>query len=246
MNALCVLTFIGALALPCGSSGADGVPNPTVAGPITGGTHGQAFGAMTPAALAQSRYSETEYFYSGTASAFEKDGAWGMDGVWRVKPSTSAEYKVRLIVRRPVDARRFNGIVVVEWLNVTALQEGAADYSQMKEEIEREGYAWIGIGAQASGVNTPRSGLKAWDPERYGSLLHPGDAYSYDIFPRAPRPSCTPRPSIRSAAFGSATRLRPADHSPRSGSSPISTRSTRERICSAGTSCTAAAPTPQV
>ena len=65
---------------------------------------------------------------------------------------------------------------------VTALQEGAADYSQMQEEIERAGYAWAGIGAQASGVNAPRTGLKAWDAERYRSLEHPGDAYSYDIF----------------------------------------------------------------
>jgi hypothetical protein len=55
----------------------------------------------------------------------------------------------------------------------------------MKEEIEREGYAWVGVGAQASGVNAPRTGLKAWDPARYESLVHPGDAYSYDIFSQA-------------------------------------------------------------
>jgi hypothetical protein len=99
-----------------------------------------------------------------------------------VKPARTADYKVRMLVRRPADPRRFNGVVVVEWLNVTAMLEGAADYMQMKEEIEREGYAWAGIGAQASGVNAPRTGLKAWDAERYASLAHPGDAYSYDIF----------------------------------------------------------------
>jgi len=65
------------------------------------------------------------------------------------------------------------------------MQEGGADFLQMKEEIEREGYAWVGVGAQASGVNTPRTGLKAWDSARYGSLVHPGDAYSYDIFSQA-------------------------------------------------------------
>ncbi len=68
------------------------------------------------------------------------------------------------VIRRPRDARRFNGILVVEWLNVSALIEGAADYMQMEEEIVREGYAWVGIGAQNAGVNAPRSGLKAWDP----------------------------------------------------------------------------------
>ena len=29
------------------------------------------------------------------------------------------------------------------------------------------------------------SGLKDWDKLRYGSLVHPGDAYSYDIFSQA-------------------------------------------------------------
>jgi hypothetical protein len=180
--AVFVLALIAAAALARSGDAADTVPSPTVAGPTTGGSRGQPFGAMTQAELAQSHYTEAEYFYSGSASAYEKDGAWAMNGVWRIKPAKSTEYRVRLVVRRPVDARRFNGIVVVEWLNVTGLQEGAADYSQMKEEIEREGYAWVGIGAQASGVNTERSGLKAWDPERYGTLVHPGDAYSYDIF----------------------------------------------------------------
>src|SRR5437868_15515919 len=90
-----------------------------------------------------------------------------------------------MLVRLPADPARFNGVVIVEWLNVTAMAEGAADYMQMKEEIERRGYAWVGIGAQASGVNAPRTGLKAWDPERYGSLVHPGDAFSYDIFSQA-------------------------------------------------------------
>ncbi len=137
---------------------------------------------MPAADVAQSHFAEAEYFYAGRATAFDKDGAWGMDGVWNMKPASTAEYKVRFVVRRPADAARFNGVVIVEWLNVSGLQEGAADYMQMKEEIEREGYAWVGIGAQAAGVNTPRVGLKAWDPERYGTLSHPGDAYSYDIF----------------------------------------------------------------
>jgi alpha/beta hydrolase family protein len=132
---LFVSALIAATALARSGDAADTVPSSTVAGPTTGGSRGQPFGAMTPADLAQSHYTEAEYFYSGSASAYEKDGAWGMDGVWRIKPAKPTEYKVRLVVRRPVDARRFNGIVVVEWLNVTGLQEGAADYSQMKEEI---------------------------------------------------------------------------------------------------------------
>ena len=177
-----LLTLMTLLAAAGTVNAADPVPNPIVTGPIAGGSHGQPFGAMPAADVAQSHYTEAEYFFAGRATAFDKDGAWGVDGVWNTKRATTADYKVRFVVRRPADAARFNGVVVVEWLNVSGLQEGAADYMQMKEEIEREGYAWVGIGAQTAGVNTPRVGLKAWDPERYGALVHPGDAYSYDIF----------------------------------------------------------------
>ncbi|HMB80932.1 MAG TPA: alpha/beta hydrolase domain-containing protein, partial [Vicinamibacterales bacterium] len=156
-----------------------------VTGPITGGDHGQPFSEMTPAVLTQSAYTEAEFFVGGTATAFKPVGTPGADGVWKVAPDTTADYKVRMLVRRPADAKKFNGIVVVEWLNVTANLEGAADFMQMQEELLREGYAWVGVGAQAAGVNSPRSGLKDWDKTRYGSLVHPGDAYSYDIFSQA-------------------------------------------------------------
>ncbi len=158
----------------------------TLVGPVAGGK-GQAFGALTAPDLAASGFSEAEYIASGTGQAYDKAGAWGIDGKWSVTPATRADYEIRVVVRRPTDARRFNGTLIVEWLNVTSMQEGAADYLQMKEEIERSGYAWAGIGAQSSGVNAPRTGLKAWDAGRYASLVHPGDAYSYDIFTQATR-----------------------------------------------------------
>src|SRR5579864_7487881 len=100
--------------------------NPTVTGPVTGGDKGAAWGAMSPGDLQRAGYIESEYFYNGTASAYANDGPWGVDGIWPAKTTTTADYKVRMLVRRPADASRFNGIVVVEWLNVTALVEGAA------------------------------------------------------------------------------------------------------------------------
>jgi hypothetical protein len=160
------------------------VPTPDVSAPVTDGGRGQAFGGFT-AATTPERYLEEERFFSGRATLFNKVGAWTADGLWRAIPGSTADFTVRMLVRRPGDPRRFNGIVVVEWLNVTAQLEGAADYMQMQGEIVREGYAWVGVGAHAAGVNAPRTGLKAWDPLRYGSLAHPGDAYSYDIFSQA-------------------------------------------------------------
>lgn len=119
-------------------------------GPVTGGDRGQPFAGMTAAALAQSGYAESEFFISGTATSFKPDGPIEVDGVWKVAPETTADYKIRLLVRRPVDAKRFNGIVIVEWLNVTALAEGPADFMQMQELIVRDGDAWVGVGAQAA------------------------------------------------------------------------------------------------
>jgi hypothetical protein len=156
-----------------------------ITGPITGGDRGQPFAGMTPGTQTESGFTESEFFMGGTATAFKPTGPIGADGMWTVAPDTTAGYKIRLLVRRPADAKKFNGIVVVEWLNVTALAEGPADFMQMQELIVREGYAWVGVGAQAAGVNSPRSGLKDWDKARYGSLAHPGDAYSYDIYSQA-------------------------------------------------------------
>ena len=176
------LAMVMLLASQTGTAPA--IANPTVSAVISGGSHGQPFGGWT-AADVPAGYMEEERFISGIATSFTKSGEWGLDGRWALTPDHSAPFKVRVLVRRPKETSRFNGVVIVEWLNVTALAEGAADYLQMQEEIVRDGYAWVGVGAQAVGVNAPRTGLKAWDAERYGSLTHPGDAYSYDIYSQA-------------------------------------------------------------
>ena len=181
---LCLL--VGILAIAHGDLAADVQPKfdstIVVSDVVAGGERGKAFGALDKVPTG---YVEEERFLSGNATSYKKAGAWSTDGRWDVAAAGTAPYMVRMLIRRPADARRFNGILVVEWLNVSALIEGAADYSQMEEEIVREGYAWVGIGAQNAGINAPRSGLKAWDPARYAALVHPGDQYSYDIYSQA-------------------------------------------------------------
>ena len=57
--------------------------------------------------------------------------------------------------------------------------------------LEQQGFAFVLVSAEKRGVcDTDANGcvstsLKAADPERYGSLEHPGDAYSFDIFSQA-------------------------------------------------------------
>jgi hypothetical protein len=159
---------------------------PTLDGPVTGGERGQPFGGWAADARPDG-WVEEEWFLSGVATSYRRAGAWAADGRWDVTPDESAPYAVRMLVRRPADATRFNGIVVVEWLNVTARAEGAADYTQMEEELLREGYAWVGVGAQAVGIHAEATGLKAWDPVRYEPLQHPGDRFSYDIYSQVAR-----------------------------------------------------------
>jgi hypothetical protein len=85
--------------------------------------------------------------------------------------------------------------VFVEWLNVSPGFDNPPDWLSGHNHIVREGAAWVGVSAQAASVTggevieaegaPPAGGLKGADPERYGSLDHPGDAYSYDIFTQA-------------------------------------------------------------
>ena len=175
-----------ALTLACLGAplaGAPAVSNPAVSRPVMTEGSGRPFGAL-PAKDLPPGYVEEERFFSGTAISYARAGEWTTDGRWGVTPSTSAGYTVRMLVRRPREASRFNGIVVMEWLNVSSQREGAADYSMMEDELIRGGYAWIGVGAQVVGVNSS-TGLKATDAVRYASLVHPGDPFSFDIFAQA-------------------------------------------------------------
>lgn len=149
-------------------------------------------GTATAIDLAAAGYTEREFFLSGTATAYREDGTWDSDGRWPVAEAGQAPYRTRLLVRVPEDRSRFNGTVVVEWLNVSGNVDVDVDFGYMHSEL-LQGYAWVGVSAQAAGVNSTGGsplgpnvvGLKAWDPQRYGPLHHPGDAYSYDIFSQA-------------------------------------------------------------
>jgi len=153
-----------------------------------------------PAPPLPSGYVEDEFFVSGTATSFTA-GKTPDNGFWTATTGATAKYRTRVIVRRP-PANKFSGTVIVEWFNVSAV-EADPDWAYLSQEIGREGDAYIGVSAQAQGVeggktilnvnvnqktasslgeSADKSGLKHIDPARYGTLVHPGDAYSYDIF----------------------------------------------------------------
>jgi hypothetical protein len=57
------------------------------------------------------------------------------EGRWDVKVREHSPFKTRLVVIRPIEPHRFNGTVVVEWLNVTAGTDGAPDWSYTHTEL---------------------------------------------------------------------------------------------------------------
>lgn len=157
-----------------GQRGADlrtpgAIPVPTVTGPIgTAGIKGHALWDSFYR-LSDLGYDEQEYFISGTAKSY-------------TTPATTASYTTRIIVRRPMDAARFNGTVLLDWVNVTAQFENAVDTLEAHELFHREGFAYVHVSAQAAGLCCTPLTPQIWDPVRYMALSHPGDDYAFDMF----------------------------------------------------------------
>ena len=157
------------------------VPDATLYGPIAIEPHPSLNAIYSASAieLSDNGYIEEEYFIEGTANRYtdpEMQNSAIIDG--------GHPYRTRLIVRRPRAEDRFNGIVVVEWLNVTGGADKDIDWWQSGHHFVRNGYAFVAVSAQQMGIDT----MKEWSPQRYGSLdtTHggsvSGDALSYDIF----------------------------------------------------------------
>lgn len=132
-------------------------------------------------------YKQEEYFLSGTATAFTNVNELGLDGRWQVEPGATAAYKTRIVIYSPISPAAFSGTVFVEWLNVSAGFETQPSWGAGHTEILRAGHAWVGVSAQLVGIEGSPDALLPFDlktaePERYASLAHPGDSYSYDIF----------------------------------------------------------------
>ena len=145
-------------------------------------------------------YEQHEYLATGTATSYALDGAQGADGRWAFKPDANADYRTRIVVRRPSDPAKFSGTVVLEWLNVSGGADADVEWTSTHEEVTRQGHIWVGVSAQQVGVlggpvlvKAPGGegiagvGLKQLDPERYGSLVHPGDGFSFDMYTQVAR-----------------------------------------------------------
>lgn len=172
----------GTVALVAITAAAKSPATTKVEGPVAGGKRGHIYGAFH-GDMAAHGYIEEEYFVSGSAQSFKPVGELTKDGRWRVVPYARAPYKTRVIVHRPKDPAKFNGVVMAEWTNVSTFSDLS---NAVNESFWQGGYVYVAISAQKVGIDgldtLPTAGLKNWDGDRYGGLVHPGDAFSYDIF----------------------------------------------------------------
>jgi hypothetical protein len=170
---------------------ASNVPNPVVTGPIPSSPYGDPSHnypqLATSIDLGKYGYIEEEFFFEGKATRYSPDQSYET----ATSISTGHPYKSRMLVRRPASPDKFNGKVIVEWLNVTSGYNLDAMFMSSYEHYLREGYAYVGVSAQRVGVHQAGSGLKAWSPARYGSLdvtdsgKVTDDGLAFDIYSQA-------------------------------------------------------------
>lgn len=137
-------------------------------------------------------YEKAEYFIKGTAKSYVSPEPLTSDGQWHVEVDDEAEFRTRIVVYRPKDPAKFNGTAVIEWLNVSGGTEASSEWIMAHTELMRSGYAWVGVSAQKGGIDGDGINvlsfalpLKTLNPGRYGTLIHPGDQFAYDIFSQA-------------------------------------------------------------
>src|SRR5579862_6484759 len=176
------------------------VPSPTVTGPIAqtvppgDPSHNYIFFSSNHD-LPGHGYVEEEFFISGTATRYATPNQTNPNATSTgTVISTGNPYTTRIVVRRPSDPTKFNGVVLVEWYNVTNNFDAENIWFFGWENIMRSGYVWVGVSAQRVGVNA----LKAWSPTRYGSLdvmaggTITDDSLSYDIYSQAGKALAVP------------------------------------------------------
>jgi hypothetical protein len=153
-----LLAAVSLLLMQAGAASAQFVVPPAAAfaGPVTEG------GAMYPGlrpeepgtTAADFGYATDEYFVSGTANG--------------------QSYKTRILVRHPLPAERFGGIVVAESMHSNGF---AVTFEPARKSFFMRGYVHVEIAAQQSNIAT----LKAFNAVRYADMNIPSGQQTSEI-----------------------------------------------------------------
>lgn len=132
--------MVGIAATPASAN----TPVPTATGPIPTTAQSHPFGGaahtLRPQDLARLGYVEEEFLLSGLANVYE----WPAPGPAVVR-TADAPYTTRVLVRRPIDPRKFSGNVVVEPLNPSNLFDLNIGWGLSGEHFVRNGDVWVGV-----------------------------------------------------------------------------------------------------
>lgn len=137
--------------------------------------------ASEPVDLGAVSYTETEYFVRGFASIYEWTGAARPAAV--TVRQAGIPYTTRILVRRPRDAARASGRVVLELLNPTGLYDFAPLWGFSWQHFTRNGDVWVGLTVKPVAAAT----LQRYDPVRYADLSFAFNQAA-DCVPTPPRP----------------------------------------------------------
>jgi hypothetical protein len=150
-----------------GAKASDVTSVPMVTGPIPVTATSFPFMAadrnLEPTDLKKYGYVEEEFIVTGAANVYD----WAADGALTVK-TANVPYGARVLVRRPANAGRFSGNVVVEALNAVRRFDWPWIWGYSHESFLEHGDAWVGITMPASSA-----ALKQFNPTRYAAVSFP-------------------------------------------------------------------------
>jgi len=141
--------FCPAMLLFAYGIAAETVPVPKSTGviPVTAASKPfmAAAGNVAVTDLAKFGYVEEEFILSGTANVYD----WAADGALTVK-TPNAPYGNRILVRRPANASKFSGTVIVEIDNAARRYDWSMMWGYGRDYWLEHGDAWVGLPVPAA------------------------------------------------------------------------------------------------
>lgn len=160
------LTVLAVLSFTTPSALAATVPLPTIVKPVPRTADSIPWSAAdqqtTPTDLGKYGYVEEEYFLSGTANVYN----WENYGSAATIRTANAPYTNRILVRRPIDTKKFSGNVILEVANTTSGYERQPIWQLSHDQFLQNGDVYVSVASKPVSIIL----LKKFNPTRYTEL----------------------------------------------------------------------------